>query len=556
MTGRGAGHRHPTPDRYALVANLKYKAFSTNTWWTIETGDAYNIDDLFEPWVTAINLNASQQARPVERIYSPVQGAGNTSYMGNLSRFPVGTDKFIHWLWAGTPSGMRITFSEDWQYSVANSGYGGPNETKEFVTIVGNWEGTGLRAYLIGSSVEDNREFFAVGWDTGSASQYHNAMIVYKDRYGGWAGMYFGNTSATGLFFSATNDTYNAPGGSNLPIASTNILLPMSIPFISDPAQDYVVGQYISQPASLDLFALASVSEFGKYVTLSPTEYCTSLGYNAFWVRHGVTQSNINTYQTFAITVVTDPVTSVAVYHVDGVPASELTIQAGLVYAFDQSDPSNLGDPLAIFTEDPPPSFQDYSERNQLGAGVLVQGTTTYLSVSTISTDITELWYDSETRPDLGTTIVVQHETPAPTPTPAPDTPTPTPAPDPLNGLAVTVAAGITNPGQDRYFIGVTAPSVLEETPDFTAVENSTIQLDQSDSSNAGHPIAFYTDASKTTQLTTGYTFTGTAGSAGAFAELDLSADPATYVVGFEIFYQCQNHSGMGHTAKITVVEA
>ena len=81
------------------------------------------------------------------------------------------------------------------------------------------------------------------------------------------------------------------------------------------------------------------------------------------------------------------------------------------------------------------------------------------------------------------------------------------------------------------------------------------MQFDQSDSSNQNHPIAFYTDAAKTTQLTTGYTYVGTAGQAGAYAELDLSAD-ASYTAGTFIYYQCVNHGGMGGTGYIQIITA
>ena len=111
----------------------------------------------------------------------------------------------------------------------------------------------------------------------------------------------------------------------------------------------------------------------------------------------------------------------------------------------------------------------------------------------------------------------------------------------------VTVASKTAAPpyhnvgSSNAYFInGIEAPIIELKGNDTT--KPYYYKFDQSDGTNANHPLRFYNNVGKTTQFTTGVTSSGTPGQAGAHTTIAVDKDTPSI-----LYYQCSSHANMGN---------
>ena len=100
------------------------------------------------------------------------------------------------------------------------------------------------------------------------------------------------------------------------------------------------------------------------------------------------------------------------------------------------------------------------------------------------------------------------------------------------------------NPNEITYTVTVSSSKFYlngVETPSISIQPGFTYTFDQSASSNATHPLRFYTSVGNSSEHTTNRTVNGTPGTSGAYTKITVTNSTPT-----KLFYTCSAHSGMG----------
>jgi len=221
--------------------------------------------------------------------------------------------------------------------------------------------------------------------------------------------------------------------------------------------------------------------------------------------------------------VVTVPSGTGGGYYIDGVQKATLNLTKGVTYRFDQSNANNATHPFKFSTT----ADGIFGGGSEYTTGVTVVGTAgnpgAYVEIELTYDSPSTLYYYCGNHLGMGGQLNI--------------------AESPFL-FSVTV---VNTPSGNKYVVN----GVQQATLNFA--KGATYRFEQSDPTNTTHPINFSTTSDGTfgggTEYTTGVTKVGTAGSAGAYIEIETSSStPDT------LYYYCLNHAGMGGQIDLSAI--
>lgn len=109
------------------------------------------------------------------------------------------------------------------------------------------------------------------------------------------------------------------------------------------------------------------------------------------------------------------------------------------------------------------------------------------------------------------------------------------------------------------YFLSGTDSGAGTKSPSLDLASGMTYKFDVSDSSVGGHPLKFSTTADGThssgSEFTTNVTTSGSAGSANAYVQIEITPETlGTAGATKTLYYYCGSHSGMGGNGKLSLL--
>lgn len=281
-----------------MAVSVSYQTWASGSynWLDTTTSSAapQQINNLLSSWVTAVNGNAANTNKQITVIKSPASST-SANFVGWVIQAASNSTNstFITRIYSSSTTNLVCTFSESFNDSGANGGYGATSGVAATDSTV-TWATSGVTAeFIVATETDNEKEFFALGWRLGGDSTNRaDLLLIYKDTAGEWAGWFY-DSADIGCFYMPTHSTaqrcFSAVTQS---LTNSSTIERFALRLSASSTQLATAGSEMtvqSVAASPDIFRASlsgSVTNFGRWATLAGGKTLIGIAYAPFFVSY------------------------------------------------------------------------------------------------------------------------------------------------------------------------------------------------------------------------------------------------------------------------------
>lgn len=196
-----------------MAVTLEYQLWASGDYnWldkTTSTAAPQQINNKLTAWITAVNANVANTNKQITIRKGPADStsANIIGWAIELASSTSGAGPMFARFYSNSTTNLVAAFSTAWLNDGTNGGYGASSGTSISDTTV-SWYTSGQTAeFVCATETANGEEFFLLGWRLASNTTYSDAILLFKDSNGEWAGLFSDGGSIIGNYYMPTHPT-------------------------------------------------------------------------------------------------------------------------------------------------------------------------------------------------------------------------------------------------------------------------------------------------------------------------------------------------------------
>jgi len=285
-----------------MAITVEYQLWSSGAYnWldkTTSTSAPLQLNDKLNEWIAAVNASPTNASKQISVKKQPADST-SANFIGwviELAGASSGAGPFYVRLYSSSTTNLNVTFSGGWTNDGTNGGYGATAGTAATDTTI-SWYTSGQTAeFTCVTETAAGEEFFLLGWRLANNGTYSDALLIFKDQNGEWAGVFSDGGQIVGTYYMAIHTTPQRTYSvgllwSGVSANYTNYLDTLVLGCSFTTGLPAFGNTFTSQvrPASNALIGTSNSSMwgFGRWAPLSGSKTGACVHNGPFWVIYG-----------------------------------------------------------------------------------------------------------------------------------------------------------------------------------------------------------------------------------------------------------------------------